>query len=187
MSLADKLRESDAFQKALRVSKDFTSLVTPHHIGMVVGNLEKAMDGFTAAFGSTFSVFEATDANSRFSGSSASFGLRIGIGHLGPTMVELISPVAGATLYSTFLSEHGPGLHHLGFCTTDLAGAEQRLDALSYNRVLSGSIQDLCRMSYYQAPELGFVIEPLQLSAALPVFLIKNAKIYKGANPAQNR
>lgn len=158
----------------------FGSLVTPHHVGIVVSNLEKAMDAYQATLGSDFSVFETTEENSSFSGSSAGFRLRFGIGTLGPTMVELIEPTAGTTYYSSYLAQHGPGLHHLAFSVQDLEAARNRLDAQGCRCLMSGSIQDLCEVSYYDVPDLACVIEPIQFSMEFPAFLLKNASKYVG-------
>ncbi len=40
----------------------------------------------------------------------------------GATYLELLEPTADGTV-SRYLDRHGPGLHHVGFATTDIAGA----------------------------------------------------------------
>lgn len=159
---------------------DLGSLFTPHHLGIVVSNLEKAMDGYQATLGLSFSVFEATEANSSFSGSGEQFCLRFGIGLLGSTMIEIIEPAAGTTYYSAYLAQHGPGLHHLAFSVLDIHAARSKLDARGCRSLMSGNIQGLCEVSYYDAPDLACVIEPIQFSMELPAFLLKNAAPYLG-------
>lgn len=156
------------------------SLVTPHHVGIIVGNLEKAMDAYQATLGPGFSVFEVTEAKSSFSGSSAEYRLRFGIGALGSTMIELIQPAAGVTYYSTHLAQHGPGLHHLAFSVPDVKAARSDLEAQGCRSLMTGSIQDLCEVSYYDAPDLPCIIEPIQFSIEFPAFLLKNAARYAG-------
>jgi len=48
-------------------------------IALVVPDLEAAMDGYIAALGVPFGVFEATEKNSAFSGSSGRFRIRIAV------------------------------------------------------------------------------------------------------------
>lgn len=156
------------------------SSLTPHHIGLVVNDLESAVDGFQAMLGAAFSVFEANETNSTFSGSSAAYRLRLGIGMAGPTVIELIEPAAGATYYSNYLTQHGPGLHHLAFGVKDIATARAELDAQGCTCLMNGSIHGFCSVSYYQDPRLACIIEPIQFSIDLPAFLLKNAKVYKG-------
>jgi hypothetical protein len=102
------------------------------------------MDAYGAVLGSSFSVFETTENNSFFSGSSASFRLRFGIGTVGLTLIELIEPAAGTTYFSNHLARHGPGLHHLTFGVQDLAAARTQLDTRGYRRLINGGIRDLC-------------------------------------------
>lgn len=156
------------------------SSLTPHHIGIVVSDLESAMDGYQAVLGAAFSVFEADETNSTFSGSSGTYRLRFGIGMAGATTIELIQPAAGVTYYSSYLAQHGPGLHHLAFGVKDIAAARAQLDAQGYTCLMNGSIHGLCSVSYYQAPRLACIIEPIQFSIDLPAFLLKNAKVYQG-------
>ena len=73
------------------------------------------------------------EGNATLSESSATFSLRFGMGQLGLSFVELIEPVSGTTLYSKFLDEHGPGLHHLGYSALDLGAATKQFAASGYN------------------------------------------------------
>lgn len=156
------------------------SSLTPHHIGIVVADLESAMDGFQATLGAGFSVFEANETNSSFSGSSAAYRLRFGIGMAGSTMIELIEAAAGVTYYSNYLARYGPGLHHLAFGVMDITAARAQLQAQGCTSLMDGSIRDLCSVSYFEVPSLACIIEPIQFSIDLPAFLLKNAKVYTG-------
>jgi methylmalonyl-CoA/ethylmalonyl-CoA epimerase len=153
---------------------------TPHHAGIIVNDLEAAMDGYIANLGYSFFHFEVNAGNASLSVGSASFTLRLAIGQLGLNLVELIQPVSGDTLYSRRLDEEGPGLHHLAFAVDELTKARSQLEASGYICLQNGSIQGLVECSYYDAKELGCVVEPLQLSCDLTGFLLKNAKPYSG-------
>ncbi|MEP7362926.1 MAG: VOC family protein [Acidobacteriota bacterium] len=148
------------------------------HIGVVVPQLEPAMDAYIANLGFSFGVFEVDETTSRFSGSSSKFRIRIAFALVGLLTVELIQPVSGATLYSRYLEAHGPGIHHLGVNVDNLAKARKSLTARGYRSILNGSIQGLGKFSYFDAPDLHCIIEPLQLSLTLPLFLAANAKPY---------
>ena len=84
-------------------------LATPHHAGLIVCDLEAAMQAYVQDFGYNFFQFEVNQNNSSFTGSSPTFSLRLGIGQLGLNFIELIQPVSGTTLYSRHLEEKGPG------------------------------------------------------------------------------
>jgi len=155
-------------------------LLTPHHVGIVVSNLGAAMDAYIANFRYTFFQFEVNERNAQFTGASAAFTLRFGIGQLGASVVELIEPVSGTTLYSQHLAKKGPGLHHLAFSALDLDAARAAMAAKGYNCLQNGNIQDLVDFSYYEASELGCIVEPLSLRCDHPMFLLRNARPYPG-------
>ena len=153
-------------------------LSTPHHVGLVVSDLDAAMNGYSENFGYGFFQFEVNQGNATLSESSLTFSLRFGIGQLGPNLMELIQPVSGTTIYSRFLAERGPGLHHLAFSVTDLAGARKQLDAYGYRCVQNGTIRGLVDFSYYTAQGVACIVELLQLSCNLLGFLVQNARAY---------
>ncbi|MDE3181771.1 MAG: VOC family protein [Acidobacteriota bacterium] len=155
-------------------------LFSLHHQGIIVRDLDAAMEGYRAVFGIQFSEFEANETNSSFTGASDNFSVRFGVGLLGLAFIELIQPSSGTSIYSSWLQEHGPGLHHLAFSVGDIAAARRRLESRGYRSLLDGTINGLAQLSYYGAPDLGCIIEPIQFSAALPAFLLKNAKPFCG-------
>lgn len=149
-------------------------------IALLVPDLEAAMDGYVASMNLTFSVFEVTEANSTFSGSSPQFRLRIAVALAGLVSVELIQPAGGTTLHSQHLQSRGPGLHHMGVYVPNLAKAQSGLAARGYRSIMEGKIQELGDFAYFEAPDLHCIVEPLHLSANLPIFLARNAVSYSG-------
>ena len=158
-------------------------LFTPHHVGIVVSDLDRAMNAYIANFGYTFFQFEVNEGNASLGKSSPSFKLRFGLGQFGVNLIELIQPVSGTTLYAQHLAQRGPGLHHVGFSTTDLAAARKQFEACGYNCLQNGRINGLVDFSYYDARELACIVEPLQLSCDLVTFLLQNAQPYTHTSP----
>ena len=152
-------------------------------IGVIVPNLEAAMDAYLATLGVPFAVFEVDQSTSAFSGSSPRFQIRIAIALAGALTIELIQPVSGVTLYSKHLETHGPGIHHLGFHVDNLAKAKKSLTARGYRPILEGKIRGLGKFAYLEAPDMHCILEPLQLSLSLPLFLAKNAMRYPESSP----
>ncbi|MGH7867495.1 MAG: VOC family protein, partial [Candidatus Dormibacteraceae bacterium] len=136
------------------------------------------MDSWHKNLGTSFSVFEVDETNSRFSGSVPKFKLRFGYGLMGPSAIELIQPLGGETIYSQYLLERGPGLHHLGFLVANLAASRSQLASEGYSLLMEGSIDELGAMAYYRLRGGHCVIEPLQLSIELSLFLTKRATAY---------
>jgi len=153
---------------------------TPHHVGIIVADLESAMNADIANFGYTFHQFEVNESNASLGGSGSTFSLRFGFGQLGLSVVKLIQPVSGTTLYSRRLTQVGPGFHHLGFSVADLAAARRQLEMCGDGCLQNGSIHGLVDFNYYDATDLGCIVEPLQPSSDLISFLIQNAQPYAG-------
>lgn len=49
-----------------------------------------------------------------YHGENAEFSMYLAHGYAGDTMIELIQPLEGPTIYQDFLDEHGEGFHHIG-------------------------------------------------------------------------
>ena len=145
-------------------------------VAALVPDLEAAMDAYIGSLGVRFQVFEVDETTSSFSGSSAQFRIRIAVALAGLSSIELIQPVSGITLYSEHLQSRGPGIHHLGFYVDDLEEAKRGLAGRGYRELLEGSIRDLGAFAYFEAPDMHCILEPLQLSSNLPLFLARNAR-----------
>ena len=91
-------------------------------------------------------------------GKPADFVASISLSYLGDMQLELISPVRGENIYSDFLRESGPGLHHNcmeadspeGF-ETALSDAADHGAAVVQQGVMPGGIQ----FAYVSAPQAG--------------------------------
>ncbi|MEY8016106.1 VOC family protein [Mycobacterium servetii] len=91
-------------------------------------------------------------------GAPADFVADISLSYLGDMQLELISPVRGQNIYSDFLRDSGPGLHHI--CTeadspehfdAELARAADRGAVVVQQGVMPGGI----RFAYLSAPQAG--------------------------------
>lgn len=157
-----------------------------NQIAVLVPDLEAAMDAYIANMQLRFKVFEADERTSTFSGSSEQFRIRIAVALAGLLSIELIQPVAGTTLYSQHLESRGPGLHHMGVYVDDLAKAKKSLTRQRYELILEGQINGLGKFAYFDVPEMHCILEVLQFSLSLPLFLIQNATVYSGKKQQRN-
>ena len=149
-------------------------------MALLVPDLEDAMDAYIANMRLTFRVFEVDERTSTFSGSSEHFRIRIAVALAGVLSIELIQPVSGSTLYSKHLDSRGPGLHHMGVYVTDLAKARRSFARQRCELLLEGQINGLGKFAYFDVPEMHCILEVLQFSLSLPLFLIQNAAVYSG-------
>jgi catechol 2,3-dioxygenase-like lactoylglutathione lyase family enzyme len=93
-----------------------------------------------------------------YHGKPADFVASISLSYLGDMQLELISPVSGQSVYSDFLRDSGPGLHHV--CTE--AESPEQFDALlaraadnGASGVQQGVMPGGIQFAYISAPQAG--------------------------------
>ena len=113
------------------------------HIAVVVKDVNKAVDFYSKAFGLQFEEIAEhqlpPDVITR--GKPTPYTMRVTFAQFGPVRLELVQVVDGEGIYTEFLSEHGEGIHHLGYEVEDLekevGNAEsQGLEMICYLKML---------------------------------------------------
>jgi methylmalonyl-CoA/ethylmalonyl-CoA epimerase len=87
-------------------------------VGVVVRDLDQSMRELTDLFGiGPFRIREGSVSGGgyQFCGQSANHSLRVAFTDLGTIELELVQPINGRSIWSDFLAEHGPGIHHIRF------------------------------------------------------------------------
>jgi len=96
------------------------SLPPIEHIGVVVRDMEKAVEYYSSVFGlGPFNVYVFEPEKQWFMEKPSSFRLQMGKAMWGDIVLELIQPIGGESLHKDFLGTHGEGLQHLGFLVPD--------------------------------------------------------------------
>jgi methylmalonyl-CoA epimerase len=90
-----------------------------HHVGIAVANLEESIELYRAALGAEL----VHRARNEKDGIEAAF-LRTGDGE-----VELMSATTPDSPVGKFLAKRGPGLHHVAYGVSDIAGALEQARA----------------------------------------------------------
>jgi methylmalonyl-CoA/ethylmalonyl-CoA epimerase len=114
------------------------------HIGVVVNDIQKAVDFYTKAFGIKFDDIAEhqlpPDVITR--GKPSPYTMKVTFGPMSSSVrLELIQIVEGKTLQSEFLKAHGEGIMHLGYEVENLekevANAEsQGLEVISFLKMV---------------------------------------------------
>ena len=86
-------------------------------VSVVVRDLEAAIDRYTRLFGLTV----------HHRGTSEEFGFKNAVLPLGAGHIELLQPTDPNKAVGRFLAKHGEGVYLVGFETTDIPEAVQRL------------------------------------------------------------
>ena len=86
------------------------------HIGVVVRDMDKAVEYYSSIFGlGPFTVYEFAPEKQWFLEKPSSFKIKMGKAMWGDVLLELLQPLEGRSLHKEFLDTHGEGMHHLGF------------------------------------------------------------------------
>lgn len=110
-------------------------------VGIVVRDIQKAADYYTATFGiGPFSIIDVNMEGVLLRGKPSSSKIKAAFAQSGALQIEFIQPVEGQNLYTEFLATNGEGLHHLGFQVEDFDGmvaafAKEGIKPIFYQRM----------------------------------------------------
>jgi methylmalonyl-CoA/ethylmalonyl-CoA epimerase len=91
-------------------------LPPPYQIGVVVADMDKAVDYYSSLFGiGPFTVYEFRPEKHWYKEKASPLRLILGKAMWGNIELELLQHVEGKALHKEFLETHGEGLQHLGF------------------------------------------------------------------------
>jgi hypothetical protein len=101
-------------------------------IGIVVHDLHSVTQELTRLFGiGPFRILEwpieGVDPQATYHGQPANFRLLLAFVMVGRIQIEIVQPLEGQNIYSDFLRDHGPGLHHFRL---SIPGFEQGVQAM---------------------------------------------------------
>ncbi len=99
-----------------------------HHIGMVVGDIDKAAQAFAALGLGPFTPAPMKDLSDReLYGKPAPSHVDVWFAPVGDVSLELVQPLEGESLQKETLAKRGECVEHLGFFVEDIWG---KVDAL---------------------------------------------------------
>lgn len=94
-------------------------------------------------------------ASCRYRGLPADFTAHIALTYIGDMQLELIQPVRGQSIYSEFLDNSGPGLHHVCFEPPDFDAAVESARESGLEVPQYGTIGESMRFAYVAAAPAG--------------------------------
>ena len=83
-----------------------------HHLGIVVGDIEKRVKFFTEKLGIPFKITTMEHSGS-LHGEPMNYKAKIAFAKIGSLTLELLQTVEGNTIFEEFLNKHGEGIHHI--------------------------------------------------------------------------
>lgn len=132
----------------------------PHHIGVVVRDIEKAIE-YLEALG--FGPFRFDDERKVFAiefkgelhGRPAEWTTKISNAKMGPIELELLEPYAGEQALKETLDAQGEGLHHLGWLSSDIRGEIERATAKGAKVWTSSFPEGQPGFCYFEGTDVG--------------------------------
>ena len=143
-------------------------------VAFVVEDLEDGMDRFEGLLGvGPWQVyrFEPPALTDRtFRGESHEYSMRLALAQLGETMLELIEPLEGPSIYTEHLDEHGEGLHHVAcFAFEDPHAVVETFEDAGMPVIQSGNFDGVEYWYFDTADELnGTIFETAANLEAIP-------------------
>ena len=119
---------------------------TPVQIAWVTADLDATEKALTGLLGAKKWVrmpgVHFGPDNCTYRGRPADFVADISLSYAGDTQLELIAPVSGESIYTEFLRDAGPGLHHICIEADDMQAALDQADAEVVQRgVMPGGME----------------------------------------------
>lgn len=138
----------------------------------VVADIDAAERDFATRFGEInwlrMRDIHFSPESCSYRGAPADFTIHVWLGYSGGMQIELIQPVAGASLYVEYLDKYGPGLHHVAWVTDDLDAVVQSATAQGIDIPQRGDFGDVgMDFAYLDGGAFGGYVEVMQLSGQL--------------------
>lgn len=143
-------------------------------VGFVVEDLDDGMDRFGGLLGvGPWEVYRFEPprlTETTFRGEEHDYSMALAITDLAGTMIELIEPLEGESLYTEHLAEHGEGLHHIAcFAFDDTAAVIDEFEDAGMGVIQSGNFNGTEYWYFDTAAELnGVIFETAANLEALP-------------------
>ena len=126
------------------------------HIGVVVKDIDKAVEHFKSLGIGPFEELKGSPLKERIGFSSVDdIKLKIMIAPLGPVKLEVIQPSKGESVHQKFLDEKGEGLQHLCYHTDDLEGDHAKLTDMGYKMIHGARFENGGGSYYYDTDRVG--------------------------------
>ena len=136
-------------------------------LGIVVNDLHAFTRELTRLFGiGPFRIFEwpldGVDPQATYHGQPGNFRLLLAFVTVGKIQIEIVQPLEGQNIYSDFLRDHGPGLHHFRLTIPGFEeGVKSLIDAGIENIASGTGVHVGSKWAYFDTTRLlnGVVVE----------------------------
>ena len=144
-----------------KTQKGETSSWRLDHVGVLVRDLDKAVDSFQSLNIGPFGPNESKMITDRkVYGKPANIKLKGMFAPMGPVRLELIQPIEGESVQKEILDSKGEGINHIAFTVDDLDKEVKKLEEQGFKVVSSGKMAPSYAFAYIDTRKIGgFIIE----------------------------
>jgi len=132
-------------------------------IGLVYKDISDKIKLFQEILGVNINVIDLTCKKNIHKEKITPYTLRIGLGFLGNTQIELIQPLKGETIYGPFLNKGKSGLHHIGIYVDDILKWIEDLESKGLKKMNDGILPGTKFAYFDTVDQFGFYIELLEI------------------------
>jgi methylmalonyl-CoA/ethylmalonyl-CoA epimerase len=143
-------------------------------VAFVVEEIEDGVDRFGALLGvgpwQLYRFEPPTLTETTYRGEAREYSMILALADVGGTMIELIEPLTGPSIYTEHLEDHGEGLHHVAcFAFDDPEGTVEAFEDAGMSVLQSGVYGETPYWYVDTAEELnGLIFETAANVEALP-------------------
>lgn len=140
---------------------DKKSLFTkPHHIAIVVRDLDKAVEYYESIGIGPFQDYPPLTDYVKLDvpDEKGFFGLKFRFTKIGDLFLQLCQPGEGRSIYRDHLETKGEGVFHIGFEVPDASAADREVEELGLTPLATGRRQDGSGFSYLDTADQAGVV-----------------------------
>ncbi len=145
-----------------------------HHVGFFVADLDKSIERLrsTLGYGPIWSIARADLPAATLHNGITGFSLGMGFASMGNLLLELIQPLDDRSPHHAFLTNHGEGLHHLGYWVQGISDHLSRLESRGMTRTADNTSHDhgIVSWAYLEGQASGAIIELMDRDASSEEF-----------------
>jgi methylmalonyl-CoA/ethylmalonyl-CoA epimerase len=149
-------------------------LPPPSQIGVVVKDIERAVEYYGSVFGlGPFTVYEFVPDHHWYMEEPSHLKLRMGKAIWGQLELEFLQPLEGKSLHEEFLRSHGEGLQHMGINVRNYDEVFEQMKKEGFQPLMRAetyveSYQGHLRACYFDTRRVGGVIFEIIWKSWLP-------------------
>ena len=118
-----------------------SSIGSIDHVGVLVGDLDRAMDHYTNDLGLGpwvgYTISPDWVRDMTVHGKQQGHVFKIALCQVGSMLYELIESVEGPSIYEEFLNQRGEGVHHLGYFVEDIDAEISNMESRGFSMLQS--------------------------------------------------